>query len=207
MIKPESHWKEVYEKKDSMKVSWFQEHNETSLRIIKERASDTNLHVIDIGAGASTLVDDLLSAGYEHIDVLDISAEALSIAQKRLGKNKDKVHWHHANILDVDLPQHQYDVWHDRAVFHFLTDEEARQQYVEQVYKSLKPGGKVIISTFGPDGPLMCSGLPIVRYSHDSLHDEFGAAFTLLEHGEEDHLTPDGSVQKFVYCYCRLQVD
>jgi len=207
MMKPESHWKDIYMQKDTKRVSWFQEHANTSLRIIQEHVSDKNAHIIDIGAGASTLVDDLFESGYQSIDVLDISAEALSIAQTRLGDNKNKVNWHCANILKADLPQHQYDVWHDRAVFHFLTDAEERKNYVKQVFKALKPGGKVIISTFGPDGPLMCSGLPIVRYSHDSLHNEFGAAFTLLEHGNEDHLTPDGSIQKFVYCYCRLQSD
>ena len=204
-MKPETHWKEIYTNKDSKRVSWFQEHAEMSLRVIKGHEPEKTARIIDVGAGASTLVDDLLKSGYQHIDVLDISQEALDIAQTRLGDSAKAVNWHCANILKADLEKHQFDVWHDRAVFHFLTDEDERQQYVEQVFKALKPGGKVIISTFGPEGPLMCSGLPIVRYDHESLHNEFGAAFKLLEHGQEDHLTPDGSVQKFVYCYCRLQ--
>ena len=204
-MKPESHWKDIYTNKDSKRVSWFQKHADTSLRIIEQYESDKNAHIIDVGAGASTLVDDLIKSAYKNIDVLDISQEALNIAKARLGNKADKVNWYCGNILEIDLPQHQYDVWHDRAVFHFLTDSSDRKKYVEQVFKSLKPNGKVIISTFGPDGPLMCSGLPIVRYDHDSLHNEFGKAFTLLEHGQEDHLTPDGSIQQFVYCYCRFQ--
>jgi len=206
-MRPESHWKDIYTKKDPKRVSWFQEHAETSLRIIQQQVIGKEAHIIDVGAGASTLVDDLLGAGYEKIDVLDISDEALSIAKQRLAAKAEHVNWISANILDADLPHHQYNLWHDRAVFHFLTDENDRKVYVDQVFKALKPGGKVIISTFGPDGPLMCSGLPIVRYDHKSLHSEFGAAFELIEHGHEDHLTPDGSVQKFVYCYCRLQTD
>jgi len=202
-----SHWKDIYQTKDSKRVSWFQEHAETSLKLIQQYVSDKQAHIIDIGAGASTLVDDLLEQGYNNINVLDISEGALAIAQKRLGHNQQHVNWLSANILEASLPQHQYDLWHDRAVFHFLTNEKDRQKYVQQVMKALKPNGKVIISTFGPDGPLKCSGLPIVRYDHDSLHDEFGSAFALLEHGKEDHKTPDGSIQKFIYCYCRLEVN
>lgn len=206
-MRQENHWKDIYTKKDPKRVSWFQEHAETSLRIIQQQVTEKEAHIIDVGAGASTLVDDLLGAGYEKIDVLDISDEALAIAKQRLAAKAEHVNWISANILDADLPHHQYSLWHDRAVFHFLTDENDRKVYVDQVFKALKPGGKVIISTFGPDGPLMCSGLPIVCYDHKSLHAEFGAAFELIEHGQEDHLTPDGSVQKFVYCYCRLQTD
>ena len=200
-----THWKSIYTEKDSTKVSWFQEHADTSLRIIQQNESNKDAHIIDIGAGASPLVDDLLDAGYTNIEVLDISSEALAIAQKRLGDKQQKVVWHSADILKAELPAHHYDVWHDRAVFHFLTNEDDRARYVKQVCHALKPGGKVIISTFGPDGPLKCSGLPIVRYDHDSLHDEFGAMFKLIEHGQEDHLTPDGSVQKFVYCFCKME--
>lgn len=202
-----SHWENVYQKKGPNKVSWFQEYAETSLKVIQQHVSDKNAHIIDIGAGASTLVDSLLNSGYKHLNVLDISDEALDIAKERLGEKQAQVNWFTTNILDTSLPKHHFDFWHDRAVFHFLTKQEDREKYVAQVFNALKPGGKVIISTFGPDGPLKCSGLPIVRYDHDTLHDEFGSAFTLLEHGKEDHLTPDGSVQKFIYCYCRLQND
>jgi len=199
------HWQSIYTEKDATKVSWFQEHADTSLRIIQQNESDKDAHIIDIGAGASPLVDDLLIVGYKNIEVLDISAEALAITQERLKNKKDEVTWRNADILKANLPAHHYDVWHDRAVFHFLTNEADRSRYVKQVCHALKPGGKVIISTFGPDGPLKCSGLPIVRYNHDSLHNEFGAMFKLIEHGQEDHLTPDGSVQKFVYCFCKME--
>lgn len=201
----QSHWQSIYQEKDTSKVSWFQEHADTAVRIIQQYESNKDAQIIDIGAGASPLVDDLLDHGYNNIEVLDISAEALAIAQERLGDKQNNVVWHSADILQAKLPAHHYDVWHDRAVFHFLTNEDDRQRYVEQVCHALKPGGKVVISTFGPEGPLKCSGLPIVRYSHDALHGEFGSTFTLLEHGQEDHLTPDGSVQKFVYCFCKME--
>jgi len=200
-----AHWKSIYTKKDSNNVSWFQEHADTSLRIIQQNESYKNAHIIDVGAGASPLVDDLLLAGYKNLEVLDISSEALTITQERLGEDQTNIVWRNDNILEAQLPKHHYDVWHDRAVFHFLTDEEDRKRYVNQVCHSLKPNGKVIISTFGPDGPLKCSGLPIVRYDHDTLHNEFGAQFKLIEHGQEDHLTPNGSVQKFVYCFCKME--
>jgi len=199
------HWKTIYTEKDSKKVSWFQEHADTSLRIIQQNENDKNARIIDIGAGASPLVDQLLLAGYNKLEVLDISAEALAITQARLGDDQDNIVWHNANILEAELPSNHYNVWHDRAVFHFLINEEDRMRYVEQVCHALKPNGKVIISTFGPDGPLKCSGLPIIRYDHDSLHGEFGASFKLIEHGQEDHLTPDGSVQKFIYCFCKME--
>ena len=200
----QQHWQSIYTKKDITQVSWFQEHAETSLGIIKKHEPDTDARIIDIGAGASPLVDDLLDAGYHNIEVLDISAQALAIARQRLGAKKEEIVWRTADVLQADLPEKSYDVWHDRAVFHFLTRDEDRQRYVKQIFHALKPGGKVIISTFGPDGPLKCSGLPIVRYDHNSLHKQFGEAFHLIEHGEEDHLTPDGSVQPFVYCFCKL---
>ena len=200
-----THWQSIYNEKDVTQVSWFQEHADTSLRIIQQYVNNKNATIIDIGAGASPLVDDLLEAGYAKIEVLDISSQALAIAQKRLGDKQKKVTWHSVDILKAKLPAQSYDVWHDRAVFHFLTNEADRTRYVEQVCHALKPNGKVIISTFGPDGPLKCSGLPIVRYDHDSLHSEFGSGFKLIEHGQEDHLTPDGSVQKFIYCFCKME--
>ncbi len=206
-MNPKTHWREIYRKKDPKRVSWFQEHAETSLNLIRQCLKDKQAHLIDVGAGASTLVDDLLDSGYRNIDVLDISQAALEVARQRLGEKQDKVNWLSANILEARLEKHRYDLWHDRAVFHFLTDKNDRKAYVKQLVNALKPGGKVIISTFGPEGPLMCSGLPIVRYDHHTLHQEFGAAFTLLEHGIEEHITPDSSVQQFVYCYCRMKAD
>ncbi|MEE9325909.1 MAG: class I SAM-dependent methyltransferase [Cocleimonas sp.] len=201
-----THWQDIYTQKDSKQLSWFQEHAKMSLQVIKKNVQNKNAQIIDIGAGASTLVDDLLQSGYRNIDVLDISSEALQISQRRIKTLQidAKINWIQTNILEADFPQHHYDTWHDRAVFHFLTKQQEREQYIQKLMHTLKPGGKVIISTFGPDGPLECSGLPIVRYSHDSLHNEFGLAFELLEHGEEEHQTPSGSIQKFIYCYCKL---
>jgi ubiquinone/menaquinone biosynthesis C-methylase UbiE len=136
--------------------------------------------------------------------VLDLSAAALSAAKHRLGKLAAKVQWLQADVTKVDLPKSRFDVWHDRAVFHFLTEPEQRQAYVEQVFRTVRPGGHVIVATFAEDGPTQCSGLPVMRYSARELHEQFGEAFTLVKHVEEAHHTPSGDVQKFVYCYCRV---
>lgn len=201
------HWNKVYQTKDSKQVSWFQKYAETSLKLIKKYVKNNNAHIIDIGAGASTLVDGLIAENYTNIDLLDISAEALNITRNRINahSHSSNLNWHYGDVLDYDLALQYFDVWHDRAVFHFLTDIADQQKYVQQVLHTLKPGGTVIISTFGPDGPLKCSGLPIVRYDHDTLQKTFGDSFELLEHGAVDHRTPKGSVQKFIYCCFKLQ--
>ncbi len=202
-----THWNTVYQNKNITEVSWFQEHAETSLKLIKKHVKNKDAHIIDIGAGASTLVDDLIAENYTNIDLLDISEEALSITRNRVKAytHNCNLGWHYGDVLNYKLAFQHYDVWHDRAVFHFLTDPTDQQKYILQVLHALKPGGTVIISTFGPEGPLKCSGLPIVRYDHDTLHDTFGQPFELLEHGEDDHRTPSGAIQKFIYCYCKLQ--
>ncbi|MDP2056158.1 MAG: class I SAM-dependent methyltransferase, partial [Thiobacillus sp.] len=158
--------------------------------------------IIDVGGGASTLADDLLAEGYADLTVLDLSAAALSAARQRLGAQESKVRWIEADIVEADLPENRYDVWHDRAVFHFLTDPADRARYVAQVLKSVKPGGHVVIAAFGPGGPLQCSGLDVMHYAPDALHAEFGAPFRLLGHQTEIHHTPTGQEQEFVYCYC-----
>jgi SAM-dependent methyltransferase len=159
--------------------------------------------IIDVGGGASTLVDDLLRDGYGALTVLDLSAAALAAAQRRLGRRAREVQWVEADITTVALPLHAYDLWHDRAVFHFLTSPEQRAVYVQAVIRAVKPGGHVIVATFAEDGPTQCSGLPVMRYRADDLHAEFGQPFELLKHEKEAHHTPFGTVQKFVYCYCR----
>jgi 2-polyprenyl-3-methyl-5-hydroxy-6-metoxy-1,4-benzoquinol methylase len=199
----ENYWEQVYATKPSDRVSWFQEHAEQSLKLIQATAVPNTAKITDVGGGASTLVDDLLNRGYTNIAVLDLSATALAIAKQRLGSRAGKVHWLEADITTVQLPADTYDVWHDRAVFHFLTTPQERQAYVETVLCSVKPGGHVIISTFAEDGPSECSGLPIVRYNPSSLHREFGAPFTLINHENEAHHTPWGMIQKFIYCYFR----
>jgi SAM-dependent methyltransferase len=146
-------------------------------------------------------VDDLIHDGYTAITVLDLSPVALAIARRRLGPPASKVTWLEGDITTVTLTESVYDVWHDRAVFHFLTKPGERQAYVGQVLRALKPGGHVIIATFAEDGPSQCSGLPVMRYSADTLHAEFGAPFSLVRHEQEQHHTPSGATQRFVYCH------
>jgi SAM-dependent methyltransferase len=202
MVDRRQHWEKVYSSKATDEVSWFQPHAASSLRLI-EGCAGTDAHIIDVGGGASVLVDDLLDAGFRNLTVLDLAESALAVSRARLGARGQSVQWIAADITRADLPAARYDVWHDRAVFHFLTDPADRARYVEQVLKSVKPGGRVIIAAFGPGGPLQCSGLDVVRYAPDALHAEFGAPFRLLGHETEMHRTPAGGEQEFVYCYCR----
>ncbi|MFM6989797.1 MAG: class I SAM-dependent methyltransferase [Rhodoferax sp.] len=202
MNKQQAHWENVYQTKAPDTVSWFQEHATRSLQLIRSIDQAANAQIIDIGGGASTLVDDLLASGFKHVSVLDLSESALQLARSRLGSLAPHVTWIAGDITTVELPAHAYDIWHDRAVFHFLTDPADRMAYVRQVMKTVKPGGHVIVAAFAPDGPEQCSGLPVTRYDHDQLHNEFGTAFELLEHSKEGHMTPWGSVQHFVYCHC-----
>jgi ubiquinone/menaquinone biosynthesis C-methylase UbiE len=200
---PKDHWEKVYSSKASDAVSWFQPHADLSLDLIKTTGAGLDAGIIDVGGGASTLVDDLVAAGYRDLTVLDLSAAALNAARRRLGDQENMVRWIEADITQVDLPHKRYDIWHDRAVFHFLTTQQQRDAYVRNVFHAVKPGGHVIVATFAEDGPEQCSGLPVMRYRADDLHDEFGEAFTLLKHQKEAHQTPFGTVQQFVYCYCR----
>ena len=199
-----SHWEKVYQTKAPEAVSLYSPHLDTSLRLIEQAAPNRDASIIDVGGGESTLVDDLLRHGYQNISVLDISQAAIDVARERLGKNAMQVNWHVADITQATLPAHQFDVWHDRAVFHFLTGDDQRVAYVRQVAHSVKPGGHVIVATFGPQGPEKCSGLDVIRYDASSLHDQFGGRFKLLESSIEQHQTPFGTVQQFLYCFCRI---
>lgn len=200
-----SHWDKIYKAKSPEAVSWYRPHLDTSLALIARAAHDTSASVIDVGGGESTLVDDLLTRGYSNITVLDVSQTAIDVTKKRLGSAADRIHWLIADITEARLEPDAYDVWHDRAVFHFLTSSEHRVAYVRQVGRSVKPGGHVIVSTFGPEGPTKCSGLDVIRYNADSLYNQFGARFTLVESSKELHHTPFGSTQQFLYCYCRVE--
>jgi 2-polyprenyl-3-methyl-5-hydroxy-6-metoxy-1,4-benzoquinol methylase len=200
-----THWEKVYSTKAPESVSWYRAHLETSLELIERAAESRSSSIIDIGAGESTLVDDLLRRGYRDLTVLDVSQTAIDVTKKRLGSAADQVHWLTGDILEIDLPSHAYDLWHDRAVFHFLTDSDQRAAYIRQVAKAVKPRGHVIVSTFGPEGPTKCSGLDVMRYDADSLHCEFGARFHLVESTKELHQTPSGNTQQFLYCYCRIE--
>jgi ubiquinone/menaquinone biosynthesis C-methylase UbiE len=202
-MQSKEHWEKVYTTKATDTVSWFQPHADLSLDLIKATGISHDAAIIDVGGGASTLVDDLLANGYTDLSVLDLSAAALAAAQRRLGARAAKVQWIEADVTKADLPARRFDVWHDRAVFHFLTSAEDRAAYVQTVFRAVKPGGHVIVATFAEDGPNQCSGLPVMRYRADELHAEFGEAFSLLSHRKEAHHTPSGTVQQFVYCYCR----
>lgn len=205
------YWERVYTTKTPTGVSWFQEHARRSVELIRQTGAAKDAAIIDVGGGASTLVDDLLSEGYTNVTVLDLSDVALSAAKARLAEHADErtncVTWITGDITQIDLPVRAYDVWHDRAVFHFLTAQEDRKAYVNAVLRAVKPGGSVIVATFAEDGPEQCSGLPVMRYSADALHAEFGAPFTLLRKEREEHHTPFGTVQKFIYCLCRKEAD
>jgi SAM-dependent methyltransferase len=200
-----THWEKIYTEKAPDAVSWYRPHLETSLALIEQAASSRSAAIIDVGGGESTLVDDLLARGYENVTILDISQTAIDANRKRLGKAAERVHWLVADITKVELEPFAYDVWHDRAVFHFLTAASDRVAYVRQVAHAVKPGGHVIVSTFGPEGPTKCSGLETVRYDAESLHREFGGHFRLLQSSKELHRTPFGTVQQFLYCYCRVE--
>lgn len=198
----QSHWDRVYSTRSAQEVSWFQPHADQSLDIIRRIAQGRPCRLIDVGAGASTLVDDLLDLQTFDVSVLDISAAALQVAQQRLANRAGQVQWLAGDLTTIALPEHVFDIWHDRAVFHFMTTPEQRAAYVAQVRRAVRPGGHVIVAAFGPDGPLQCSGLPVVRYDPDALHAQFGDAFELVEHTQEVHHTPGGAVQHFVYCHC-----
>jgi 2-polyprenyl-3-methyl-5-hydroxy-6-metoxy-1,4-benzoquinol methylase len=195
-VSTEDHWVPAIRTLQSHPLCrWYRPHLETSLALIEKAAADISASVIDVGGGESTLVDDLLARGYESITVLDISQTAIDANTKRLGKASERVHWLVADITKVDLEPSAYHVWHDRAVFHFLTSPSDRLAYVRQVTRTVKPGGSVIVSTFGMEGPTKSSGLEVVRYDAKSLHQEFGVHFRLLDSCKEMHRTPFGTVQ------------
>lgn len=198
-----THWEDIYEAKAPNQVSWYQEHAQYSLQYIQNTGIQKTDQIIDIGGGASTLVDDLLVAGFLNISVLDISQAALQVARERLGARAKDVTWIEGDITQAELPYQAYDVWHDRAVFHFLTQAADRGRYIDVVKHAVRKGGHVIIATFATDGPDRCSGLEVMRYSPESLHAEFGEGFEVVDSTHETHQTPFGTEQKFIYCYCR----
>ena len=200
-----THWEEVYTSKAPDAVSWYRAHLETSLALIERAARACSTSIVDVGGGESTLVDDLLIRGYSDLTILDVSQTAVDFTKKRLGSAADRVKWIVADIAEVELLPGAYDLWHDRAVFHFLTTAAQRIAYVRQVVRAVKPGGHVIVSTFGPEGPTQCSGLQVMRYDADELHSEFGERFRLVESSKELHDTPFGTKQQFIYCYCRME--
>lgn len=203
MNRRKDHWEEVYRSKAASQVSWYQPHHSMSLKLIDEIGLAPDAAVIDVGGGASTLVEDLLDRGLCNLTVLDLSAAALATARERLGDRAAPVRWIEADVTQAELPHHAYDLWHDRAVFHFLTEAAAREGYKTALRRALKPGGHLLIATFSLAGPPKCSGLEVMRYSAETLQAELGADFELLRRLDEEHHTPAGAVQNFVYCLFR----
>jgi SAM-dependent methyltransferase len=199
------HWDRIYRSRAVSDVSWYQPEARLSLELVRGVAPDLDAPIIDVGGGASTLVDGLLDVGYRNVSVLDISAAALAVARERLGGRASEVRWIEADLLAGPLPAREYAVWHDRAVFHFLTDARERGAYVAKAREAVRPGGHVIVASFALDGPTRCSGLEVVRYSPDEMHAQFGPGFLLIDSVREEHHTPAGTTQAFIYCLCRVE--
>jgi SAM-dependent methyltransferase len=197
-LERQAHWQNVYQTKDEKTASWFQERPDISLDLIHATGVDTNALIIDIGGGASRLVDALISEGFNAVSVLDLSEKALAASRARLGADGAQVQWIVADITCWQ-PTQTYDVWHDRAALHFLTDPKDRAAYVERVMKAMRIGGRVIIGTFAPDGPERCSGLPVVRHDAATLGELLGPSFMLAETRRHNHQTPSGVIQRFQF--------
>jgi SAM-dependent methyltransferase len=198
----QAHWQRVHRDKSPEELTWFQAVPEVSLALIERAGCKPDEPVIDVGAGSSRLVDELLDRGFDHVIILDIAEAGLNAAQQRLGERAARVEWIEGDVLELALPT-DLALWHDRAVFHFLVEAEERRLYLDQLRASLRPGGHVIIATFAEDGPERCSGLPVARYSPRQLDETLGADFELIESRAEVHLTPAGREQRFVYCLFR----
>ena len=202
-VSRKEHWEHVYETKGPTELSWFQDSPSTSLALIRATGVPPEAPVIDIGAGASSLVDELQNAGFSNITVLDIANAAIVVSRARLGDAASSVKWVSADVLEW-VPKGRYYLWHDRAVFHFLVDEAAAKTYLNTMRAALVPGGYFILATFGPEGPERCSGLAVQRYSIDMLTGLLGRDFELQSHELEDHTTPAGNVQQFLYSCWQL---
>lgn len=197
-----AHWEQVYQTKAADSVSWFQPVPQPSLDAIARFGGTPDMSLIDIGGGASVLVAELARAGWHDLAVLDISAPALAVAREAMGEQGDAVEWIAADITDWS-PSRTFDIWHDRAVFHFLTEESARTGYRAALAQGLRPGGLLLMATFALDGPEKCSGLPVQRYGPAELSAALGDGFALLDSWREEHHTPGGAVQKFNWCAFR----
>ena len=197
------HWQQVYSAISTDEVGWYAPHLTTSIKWITDLDLDPGDPIIDVGGGASTLVDDLLDKGYSDISVLDLSAHALSVVKKRLGTRANLVSWLAGDVAEVELPSSHYALWHDRAVFHFLAEPEQQLRYRDKLLRALEPSGHFIIGVFELAAPPQCSGLPVQRYSVETLSAIFGAEFDLKDHHKEMHKTPSGVEQQYLYCLFR----
>jgi 2-polyprenyl-3-methyl-5-hydroxy-6-metoxy-1,4-benzoquinol methylase len=202
-----THWEKIYRIKSPLEVSWYQREPAVSLALIDRTRVDRDAPIVDVGGGASVLVDRLLARGYLHVSVLDVSAKALHYAKERLGGLAGSVEWFEADITTF-RPPHRFRVWHDRAVFHFLTDPADRRAYVKVLTEGLEPSGHLIIATFAIGGPTKCSGLDICQYDAARMGAELGSAFELQEEVGEIHATPAGKEQRFIFLrYRRRESD
>jgi Methyltransferase domain len=192
------HWEQIYATRPSSGVSWFQREPAMSLRLILAIASGPSTGVVDIGAGASSLVDALIRRGFRDVTVLDVAGHALAEVRRRLGEEASRVTFVEHDVLTW-VPDRQYEIWHDRAVFHFLTERDDRDRYVALAAGAVRTGGYVIAATFAEVGPTQCSGLPVCRYSAGAISDVFSPSFSLVSHEREEHVTPQGIVQPFVW--------
>jgi SAM-dependent methyltransferase len=199
-MNPKDHWEQVYATRMAEKLGWYKPRLDTSLAWIEEIGLDKSASIIDIGGGASTFVDDLVDAGYESITVFDISQSALDFAKKRLGQQSELVMWLVGDITSYALPPNRFDLWHDRAFFHFLTAEDQQEDYRANLINALKPGGHLLISVFAPEAPPKCSGLPVQRYDTDQLVTILGSELKLIRQHKEMHVTPGGVEQMYLYC-------
>ena len=198
----QAHWQRVYKEKGENQVSWFQERPIISLELIEAAGVDHSSAIIDIGGGASRLVDALAETGYRDMTVFDVSESAVSIAKMRLGERAAMVKWIVADVTEWE-PTRSYDLWHDRAAFHFLTEASDRAAYIGRLTKAVRPGGHAIIGTFALDGPERCSGLPVVRYDAARLPATLTASFALIDTRRDDHETPWGAIQHFQFSVFR----
>ncbi len=198
-----AHWEHVYSSRSATNVGWYTPHLERSLAWIDQLALPPDARIIDVGGGAATLIDDLLDRGYEALTVLDVAEPALDAARARLGERARAVTWLCADVTEIELPADHFTLWHDRAVFHFLTSVDDRRAYVDRLQRSLADGGHVIIGTFAPEAPPKCSGLPVERYTPETLATELGAGLELVAHANEMHVTPGGVEQMYLYCRFR----
>ncbi|SMX25282.1 class I SAM-dependent methyltransferase [Boseongicola aestuarii] len=198
-----SHWDEVYGEKDDTQLSWHQDDPSTSIELCDVAGVDSDSSVIDIGGGTSRFAERLIKRGLADISVLDVSEAALDRSRRQLGPVSEQIQWIAADVTKW-RPERCYDIWHDRAVFHFLVDAHERMAYRDRLYRCLQPGSHAIIATFALDGPKKCSGLPVVRYDPERLNEVLGDRFTLVADRREKHSTPWGSTQSFQFSLLRM---
>ncbi|MCL4865432.1 MAG: class I SAM-dependent methyltransferase [Gemmatimonadales bacterium] len=202
-VNRKEHWETVYRTKRPSEVSWYQAEATLSLRLIREVAPGQDAAILDVGGGASVLTGQLALAGYSNLTVLDLSGAAIAAARSALGVRAAGIRWIESDILAVALPAASVDLWHDRAVFHFLTDPVEQAIYVRRARQAVRHGGHLLVATFAEDGPTRCSGLDVRRYSAQELRDAFADGFAPVRAGHQEHGTPSGTIQAFTWCLFR----